>query len=601
MAETKRVSAPWLVEQSCTFDELVIEEGAVLTAPEEHWLTLTVNGQVKAPAPGTYKGEVKLSVTPRFRWETYRFGQTELNSFRAGIVIKDGKYLPEYSVSAGIQGGYVRDGEAGGQIVYANDWDYNGFYITGKGEYTINDVRMCLTGDGTDDFSGVGAAIAVSGDMKVTVNNAEIHNFGISRGCAFVGENSEVTFNDCFFSLDSGVYTEKELYDRTHGPDHRMVQPPWMMGITGHGRTTNLAGMATANYNRCHIVSNSWGCLSVDGGCVTRMNVKDSLLELTGESGYGVFSIADDVAFDYAAFGKHGSYDVLDHCVVKGVTYPIIMSLGKSGGEFKNGTEIYARWGSLIFRNSGGELNVNSKAALYTTQSSFMVKGSNAFIHVDDAILQPGNGIILQLQDNDEMGMAVTGGYPIPWGRQDVRDPARDLFNAVSTEDVYMTVSNMEAVGDFFNGTTNLFANCEEGKSVADMPDFGQVRGVSGHDLQGAKNLDLRLTDAQVTGRISAGTTVYNNTMLKEIFAENYDELSNVHFEAGPVVNNGVILTLARARWTVTGTCYLSRLTLDAASAILGAEGKAVRLTVDGAEQPIAAGDYQGAITLELV
>ena len=600
MPEMKYGPGHCQIQDSCSFDALTIEDGAVLTPPEGHWLTLTVNGDVKPLIPGQYRGEVKLTVSPKFSWESYRFARTELNDFRAGAVIKDGRYLPEYSVPASVQGGFVRDGEAGGVQIYANDWDFNGFYITGTGEYLIHDVKMCLTGDGTDDFCGKGAGIAVSGSAKVTVNNAEIHNFGISRGAAFVGENAEVTFNDCFFTLDSGAYTQQELKERTAGPDRRMIEPPWMMGITGYGRTTNLAGMATANYNRCHIVSNSWGVLSVDGGCVTRLNVKDSLLELTGESGYGVFSIADDVAFDYAAYGKHGSYDTIDHSIIKGVTYPIIMSLGKAGGAFINGTKIYSRWGSLIFRNSGGHLDVNTKAELHTTQSSFLVKGSNSFISVDDAVLDPGNGIILQLQDNDETGMGSSQvDYAIPRGEEDVRDPSRDLFQAVETEDVFMTVSNMTATGDFFNGTTNLYANCR-GVQAKDLPDFGQIRGVSGKDLQGAKNLSLCLENAEITGVISAGKTKYN-TSLDVITRKDYQELSNVCFEAAPPVNNGVIVSIdKKSTWRITGTCYLTKLTIEEGGRVTGANGKTVSMTVDDVPMKIDSGTYTGMIILKI-
>ena len=604
MAEIKTVSeGVWVVDRTTELSGLTIAEGASIKAPEGKYVVMTVNGRGTTIAPGTYTGNVVLSVADEFEWETYRFGKTEMNKFRAGIVVKDGKYLPEHSVPAIVQGGYIRDGEAGGMYINTREWDFNGFYVTGGGEYVINDLTMNLVGDGTDDFCGLGAGIAVSGKAKVTVNNAEIHSFGISRGAAFVGEDSEVTFNDCFFTMDSGTYTQKELDDRLAGGDFRMMEPPWVMGIKGHGRTTNLAGMATANYNRCHIMSNSWGVLSVDGGCVTRMNVKDSVLELTGETGYGVFSIADDVAFDYAAYGDFGCFDTLDHTIVKGVTYPIIMSNGKSGGEFKNRSEIYARWGCLCFRNSGGHLNVNSGTLLKTELSSFMCKGANSYFNVDDAILEPGNGVIMQLMDNDETGMGGGSFYPAH-GETDTYVEGRGLSAAVPTEDVFLSISNMETRGDVYNSTTNLFVNCrpdpeadpDEGHGPPPM-DFGQVRGM-GRDLQGPKNLDVRLSNATLTGIISSAKQEYP-AHIRKIEKKNYRDLSVITQQAQAPVNNGVILTLDKdSTWNVTGSSWLTKLTIEEGAVIAADGGKKLSATVNGEPVELKPGEYTGVIAI---
>ena len=406
-----------------------------------------------------------------------------------------------------------------------------------------------------------------------------------------------MTFNDCFFTLCSGTYTPEELRARMEG-GYRMMEPPWGMGITGHGRTTNLAGMATANYNRCHIVSSSWGILSVDGGCVTRLNVKDSLLECTGESGYGVFSIADDIVFDYAAYGDHGCYDVIDHSVMKGVTYPIIMSLGNSGGEFKNGSRIYSKWGCLCFRNSGGVLNVNSGTLLRTKLASIICKGANSYFNFDNAILEPGNGVIMQLMDNDETGMAGPDFIP-PVGETDVYVDGRDLFNAVPTEDVFVTVSNMEAVGDFYNSTTALYANCRPEPDAPPMPpmDFGKIRGFD-RDLQGPKNLDMKIANATVRGVISSAKQEYVSGLTRITKAE-YQQMSNIRQWAAEPVNNGVILSVDGASvWEVTGDCWLTKLTVDEGAVIKASDGKTLSMTVDGKETELTAGTYTGVIRL---
>jgi hypothetical protein len=67
-----------------------------------------------------------------------------------------------------------------------------------------------------------------------------------------------------------------------------------------------------------------------------------------------------------------------------------------------------------------------------------------------------------------------------------------------------------------------------------------------------------------------------------------------------PAINNGVLISLTGgSTWTVTGTSYLTALSLDATSALTGPRGRKVTMTVDGVATPITpGGGYTGAIVL---
>ena len=52
----------WTVTKTGYLSGLTLEEGAVLTAPENRTLTLFVDGRETAIAPGTYTGKLKLAV-----------------------------------------------------------------------------------------------------------------------------------------------------------------------------------------------------------------------------------------------------------------------------------------------------------------------------------------------------------------------------------------------------------------------------------------------------------------------------------------------------------------------------------------------------------
>jgi hypothetical protein len=601
---TKEIKAGEVVviDKTTQLSELVIGAGAELRAPEGYYLAMTVDSIGTPIEEGTYKGDIVLTVAKVFTKETYRFGVYSNSDYQAGVIINDGHYVKESSVPSILRGGSFDEHSAQGMEITSNQWDFNGFFVTGDSDYTISDVKINLSGDGTDDFVGLGAGIAVSGSARVTVNNAEIHSTGLGRGTAFVGSDSEVTFNDCFFTLDTGHPSEEELAEKAQD---RMLEPPWQMGIRGYGRTTNVAGMATVNYNRCHFISNSWGVLSIDGGCVTRMNAKDCLVELRGDSGYGCFSIADDVAFDYEKFGDYGAYNVMDHCVINVPTYPIIMSNGKSGGAFINGSTINSkRFGCLIFRNSGGKLEVKSGTTMNTGKATFLMKGTNSYIECDDAHLNPANGVILQVMDSDETGMGG-GAFNIPIGEKDKKIRGRDLTVAVPTEDIFASFSNMTVKGDMFNSTTNLLANCRpdpfaDPNKAHDGPppmDFGQIRGM-GTDLQGPKNVDISFKNAKVEGLITAASASYRKGLTR-IEKENCEDLGDITCTAAAPVNNGVIVSLDRySEWTVTGKCYLTKLAIARGAVIKGVKGKTVKMTVDGEKTPIEAGTYTGKIIL---
>ena len=116
---------------------------------------------------------------------------------------------------------------------------------------------------------------------------------------------------------------------------------------------------------------------------------------------------------------------------------------------------------------------------------------------------------------------------------------------------------------------------------------------------QGPKNLVLTLEKASLTGQISSAKQFYREG-LTTLGPENCHEVNNVRQEAAPTVNNGVLLTLDGAsKWNVTGTSYITKLTLAEDAVIAAADGGAVRMTVDGVETPIAPGEYTGRIVIE--
>jgi hypothetical protein len=117
-------------------------------------------------------------------------------------------------------------------------------------------------------------------------------------------------------------------------------------------------------------------------------------------------------------------------------------------------------------------------------------------------------------------------------------------------------------------------------------------------DLQGAKNLGLYLANVQLEGIVSSATQAYREGLFV-IEPINRLELSNVTQTAAPTVNNGVVVTLdEKSAWTVTGTSYITGLTLAKGAVLAAPAGKTLTMTVDGVETAVAPGAYTGKIVL---
>ena len=102
----------------------------------------------------------------------------------------------------------------------------------------------------------------------------------------------------------------------------------------------------------------------------------------------------------------------------------------------------------------------------------------------------------------------------------------------------------------------------------------------------------LTFDNTVVNGIISASKALHR---VEKVCKENCEELGEVINTAQNVVNNGVIVTLKNGSvWNVAGTSYLSSLTIEEGSQVVGT------LTVDGAETELKPGTYTGDLVVTI-
>lgn len=155
-----------LIAENQNAEFLTIQPGAQLKAPEGKYLCLTVNGCVHPAMPGSYHGDVAITVAEPVIESVYPSVRRKSEiPLEAAVSIKDGKLDGSPGGwPAAVQQGTVTDTKADDVFIAADAPDFAGIVVDGKGSYTVNRARICLEGEGNNDFVGMGAGIAAIGD-----------------------------------------------------------------------------------------------------------------------------------------------------------------------------------------------------------------------------------------------------------------------------------------------------------------------------------------------------------------------------------------------------------------------------------------------------
>lgn len=594
-----------LIQEPIRTNHLVIEPGADLRAPEGCFLTLTVNGRGRPVQPGEYHGDVTLTAAALKTEQAYPSVRRRTPiPLKAAITVDDGKAavrVPEL-----VQGGTVSDTSAEDIYLATSDEDYAAIVIDGEGSYTINRASIYMDGAGTNDFVGKGAGVAAIGSADVTINDSEFYLTSVTRCAVHVGGTGSVTVNN------------SKMINLS--PQVEMGSWSWGIQIRGTNRLNQLADDGTVHYNGCLMRTNGWGILSVDGSNYAHMFVKDCdmALEGTNAHGYGVFCIGPtDIHLDHTKLNVNGFPVLLLGMERKGVV------------DIQNGTEIIGRRFGLHCQSDLGSKITIRDSSIRTGKACLLIKGATGSdYHIENAVLEPGDGNLLQLIDKDDPGLGGTFIDVSMYDRPDRPIPGRNLTEFDPEHDVTLHITNCTLKGDFLNSTTDLVNDARKtppeelilrnAKAPGELGNEGKLRmpppnvgapsgpgapgGPSGGppmmQRQTPTNLAIYLENTSVQGRISAATQKYTDG-LSFIEETTREELSHVFQTPAPAVNNGVLLSIGGgSRWTVTGPSYLTRLEIQPGVIIEAPNGVEALLYVNGKPLPCAPGVYTGQITV---
>ena len=589
-----------VITKTTKLNALTIQAGGALVAPDGYTLTLTVNGVETgqkitatgaletAIVAGTYRGNVVLTVVEA---TPVVFDSLEYQFRQALYVDGDGVDAAK-SVAAAMNG--KADATVAKNVKITSTGEaFNGIYVV-DADYTLVNPQLTLSGNGRSDFAGMGAGIIGSGaDTTLVVDGAKIDSTGVTRPAIIAADGANVIVKNSTITTRDGILPS----DYASSVNLSFMQDaPWMLGISGNNRSTNVLGENTqATYISSSITSENWGALSVDSGQNMKLSAINSSVANSGDDGYGTYVIGNadetflgadfDVA-TYATIVTGGSVAYGDSTKAAVSALDTELGLGLTAKELsqlavRSTTIDSDRFG--VMWHGSGSVDISGKTKVSTDETVFLNKGQQATVTVDGsdgAKITTDSGVLYQLMDNDDPGpdfangMLNTGVYTEPTAAV-VKNASFDV-SAVHTTDAVTTFTDIALTGDLYNAFRG------------DIAGMGPAQ---------PRNLVVNLDGTSLKGVISASTATHHQST---ITSADYRELGVVDNTAGAVVNNGVIVSLTgKSTWTVTGTSYLSSLTVEAGSKLVGANGKAATVTVDGVvTTPVAGVTYTGAITV---
>jgi hypothetical protein len=680
----------WPILETTALDTLTIGEGATITPPQGKSVTLTVNGTEQGQklasttgydlvfTPGTYTGDVVLTVAEANPVEYISGGSADASAapvvqpFRQALCI-DSTGLSEFkSILAAVSGTQPTATEAEGLTINSSGECFNGIYAASS--YSVKNAEIDLTGNGRSESSGYGAGVVGTGQgTTVVLDGVNITTTGVARtgivandGANVIVKNSEIQTNNGQLPAD---------YVPNSDPT-QMRSAPWMLGLSGVVRATNLLGTGTkAAYINSSLTSEGWGALSVENCLNPTIVAINSQVSVTGEDGFGANALGGATEYflgcdfsvpTYATISRGGTLYYGDSAPAKVAELNTTLRLGLTAEELtgipNQGTAVNSLRFGIMWHGGGtsgdaGSADISGATVFTTAEAVFLDKGQAVKITVDGtngAKLTPGNNIIMQLMDDDDPGydpstLENTGVYNEPVTPVEA-DKEHDLKRAAEGKDAILSFKNIELIGDFYNstrgglglvaieppatttttvvGTTIAGATTTTGKATTTTvktttttvkpttttakPTTGGTSTTGTGDTAStttsttipagtelasvSKNLSLTLDNCKITGMITASTAAHTKP---SITAADYKLLGEVVNTPAVAVNNGVVVTLSNASvWTVTGTCYLTSLTIGKGTSITAPVGKKVTMKVNGKSKKLVAGTYTGKVQL---
>ena len=442
------------------------------------------------------------------------------------------------------------------------------------GEETVNvtgNLYIHDDGDGTydSDFTGMGSAVTAANRSTVYVNDMNFLGDGVVRSFGNVADSTMIVENSSLTSLGANPFTDfYSDYVNTYNTA-TMISPPWVLGFQGSARTINIINSGTSTnviVADSDVYTGGWASLSTDGmGGTARYYVYGSTLGAVPESEGGNNSGWEILGYDEDAYGS--AYALL---TIGGTTVANLYGTDVDGSTFAgmsmggnmfyqglNAGEIYEASdgvsGEVLYTytaqedtpsvinsvfgitvQGAGEVGFLDGCVVNTEAATFVYRDGNVDYRLSGTAVNPKNGIILQMMDNDNSNVGdgpigqsfdkyfyEEAGFPSEAYETDASyvrttdgdiDPAKTYY-AEAGNNEYVEVENpvQEGLVAYYEKTTpGSFVTL----SLANGEYNGDIYNATGYYGQASDNLEVTIADDAVLGGDIALTTHVHGIML---------------------------------------------------------------------------------------
>ena len=475
--------------------------------PQGKLVTMLLNGVETEFVPGSDTAEYYF--TDKFETRPCSYGERGIDDYRAAICVGPDGIIPGMSVLPAAVSGVVGETGADGITVSSTSHDFSALILNG-GTYALKNSKLSFItksdGSRVSDFTGYGSLVAAFNRSKVTLENCEIESYGVAKPAIYCDDESDGLIVNCKCKVMGGQTYEG--YPNT-ADCKIMVAPPWVLGITGTARGTNEMGKhPSLTIVDSDMNANQWGVLSTDGGEDMYLAVVDSDLTLHGDnvsdndkrnpyfrrygSGYGTYIIGGATEDFHGVSFRVGTYGSI--CRGGTATYKSsnghITSVSPTTGEIVWEGDGKGRVTTIesdafgFMAHGDGTFNVIDGTVVSSDNATFLIKAGGVTMNVDNAHLNPGDGVLVQVMDDDDAIVGVDWSQkwmlyfntefnekegwpsvngqitslmpppppPPPMPMPDGFDPD-DIDFGEPQFDVHFNASNIALKGDILNGT----------------------------------------------------------------------------------------------------------------------------------------------------
>jgi len=544
-------------------------------------------------------------------------GNVEGYKYTHILNVKDGKTA--FAADAFPDSKITAKGVSGGAL--SIDGNYiNGISVEG-GDYRIKDITIKQTGDGVCDFLAFGNAIGIAGG-NVVIDNVTISTLGdIIPALNAGGDSNVVVMNSHFTALgtaedSTGLHSGKKPFSGYKGA---ITEVPWVLGLYGTLRATNLIGKADIVYYKTSVEANGWGVYSTDGGANHTLINSYGHIADNGTFGYGYGAYALGLIVNYLGI----ELDIPTYGIVSRGSFTMMkstqenlarvnndaMSMFKKelGGDYSSiearRNKITARYGVMSHGAKEGTFDI-SGTDFHVDNSAFLLKDAYMNINVTDTTFNFNNlsagkyGTILHAMQSDDAGIAMYA-YDNCWAICSTflyADPAPvKVSNEVKATftgetlrgNFYNTMRNGGKLNLVFDGTSADGAVTSASYIHKNASYYIVDNGKGGYiavDAKGKAYVTLHKTGMMPGSEYyypetdDKGNFVYSGETCDPalivgycIFYNDARFLNEVNVTAKQAVNNPVYIELKNGSvWNVADVSYIAGYSADATSKING-------------------------------